>query len=1006
MVQYSRPSRRGMLNRQILKLVVVAALVSQGCTDQTAEVVLPDVVDFNYHIRPILSNSCYVCHGPDISTREADLRLDQFEGATARREGGPAIVPGSPGRSLLIKRVSSDDPDFRMPPASTNKILTDEEIALFSKWIDQGAEYKTHWALIPPASDEWTAANVAVTPIDQYVNRELAARNLEPASQASRESLIRRASYVLTGLPPTPEQVQSFVSDPSPEAYANALDQLLASPHFGERWARHWMDLVRYAEAKGHEFDFTIHGAWQYRDYLIRAFNADVPYDQFVHEHLAGDLLANPRRHPTEGFNESVIGTAYFGLGEGKHSPVDTRIDEAERIDNIIDVTTKTFQGLTVACARCHDHKFDPIPTTDYYSLYGIIESSRFSPTPILSSRHTAALDSLMELREKMRSDIAADWLGRVGATPVVAAALPQSGRQEADTSSTWEMLGDFRSGTTDGWYPKGPAFDASGAQGSPVWFGGPMDSLVTSAVSSRQLITGLPGALRSPTFTIAHDTITVMAAGYKSVIRIVVDNFQLIRYPIHGGLDQEVASLELTPYRFDMGMWKGHKAYIELLVGTYDKNRFVTDQHMLVVNDSSFISAAWAVAHNEERPAIAPRSTATAPLGPAIAAWQDFKATPDQVAAINQAIDAGRLNRPNLQGVMRTGRQIMADLPAVPFFIGMVDGDNVTSAVFGRGNYKTPVGDPVPHRALTVLDSTESPFTRSASGRLDLAETITDPTNPLTSRVMVNRLWHHVFGRGIVKTVDNFGAQGDLPTNPALLDYLALRFVELDWSIKAMLREILLSDTFRRATGTPSDLDPQNLWLSHYPVRRLEAEAIRDGILSVSGRLDPTLYGPPIPIHLTEFMKGRGRPEESGPLDGHGRRSVYISVRRNFLSPMMLAFDKPIPFSTFGARNSSNVPAQSLTLLNDPFVAEQAAVWAQALMGESHVDIQARITDIYLKGLSRRPTNDELTQASAFIQEEAERLGLDESEIMNDAELWTSYCHVVFNLKEFIYLI
>ena len=202
MVQYSRPSRRGMLNRQILKLVVVAALVSQGCTDQTAEVVLPDVVDFNYHIRPILSNSCYVCHGPDISTREADLRLDQFEGATARREGGPAIVPGSPGRSLLIKRVSSDDPDFRMPPASTNKILTDEEIALFSKWIDQGAEYKTHWALIPPASDEWTAANVAVTPIDQYVNRELAARNLEPASQASRESLIRRASYVLTGLPP------------------------------------------------------------------------------------------------------------------------------------------------------------------------------------------------------------------------------------------------------------------------------------------------------------------------------------------------------------------------------------------------------------------------------------------------------------------------------------------------------------------------------------------------------------------------------------------------------------------------------------------------------------------------------------------------------------------------------------------------------------------------------------------------------------------------------------
>lgn len=990
-------------------VLFAAALVLQGCTRDNAGVDLPEVVDFNFHIRPILSNSCYVCHGPDVSTREAELRLDTFEGATAKRDGGYAIVPGSPNRSLLINRVSSHDPDVRMPPAITNKVLTDYEIALLTRWIDQGAEYKTHWALIPPEPTERTNAESNSSPIDQLLNRQIAARDLQTAPEASRESLIRRASYVLTGLPPTPEQVQEYLSDSSPEAYERVLDRMLASPHFGERWARHWMDLVRYAEAKGHEFDFTIHGAWQYRDYLIRAFNEDVPYDEFVTEHLAGDLIAAPRRHPTAGFNESVIGTAFFGLGEGKHSPVNTRIDEAERVDNIIDVTTKTFQGLTVACARCHDHKFDPIPTTDYYALYGIVESSRFAPTPIMSADYHAALDSLKALRMTMRADMADNWRASVDQTPAIAVGRPKIQTPQPDSSESWVMLGDFRSGSLDGWYPQGPAFDLSGIHGTPVLSRNRLDSLVAGAVGSRQLVTGLPGALRSATFTIAHDTITVLASGYKSVIRIVVDNFQLIRAPIHGGLDREVADAALAPYRFDVGMWKGHKAYVELMVGTYDKKQFLTDQHMLVVNDSSYISAAYVVAHDSTAPEIPAATPVQAPLGPAINAWKNFRATFDQVAAINRALDDGVLRKPNLGAPLRTANNIQAGMPELPFFIGMVDGDDVTSPVFGRGNYMTPVGEPVPHRALTVLDSTETPFTKSASGRLDLASMIVNPVNPLTSRVMVNRLWHHAFGRGIVKTVDNFGAQGALPTHPELLDYLALRFVELNWSVKAMLREILLSDAFRRSTTAPdglSDRDPENLLLAHYPVRRLEAEAIRDGVLAVSGRLDPTLFGPPVPIHLTEFMQGRGRPAESGPLDGEGRRSIYISVRRNFLSPMMLAFDKPIPFSTFGARNTSNVPAQSLTLLNDPFVAQQATEWAQALIRTPHVEVEARVTDIYLKGLARKPTIDELTQAASFIEEEARKRKLDDGAIMGDTELWAAYCHVVFNLKEFIYLI
>ena len=281
------------------------------------------------------------------------------------------------------------------------------------------------------------------------------------------------------------------------------------------------------------------------------------------------------------------------------------------------------------------------------------------------------------------------------------------------------------------------------------------------------------------------------------------------------------------------------------------------------------------------------------------------------------------------------------------------------------------------------------------------------DPKNPLTARVMTNRLWHHVFGRGIVATVDNFGAQGALPTHPALLDYLALRFVEQGWSVKALLREMVLSRAFRRASQSPEglgDVDPQNLLLSHYPVRRLEAESIRDGILAASGQLDRTLFGPPVPIHLTQFMKGRGRPETSGPLDGQGRRSLYISVRRNFLSPMLLAFDKPIPFSTFGRRNSSNVPAQSLTMLNDPFVASQAEAWGAALVELPHATIQERISYIYMRAVSRQPSLDEVAQGRTYLETLAQDMGLVyRSHSWTMLPLWAAYCHVIFNLKEFI---
>ena len=1005
----------------------IVACIFSSCSTAVEYANLPDRVDYNFHVRPILSNTCYVCHGPDVSTREADLRLDLRDEVTARRPGGGrAIVPGSAQRSLLVRKVSAEDAEDRMPPAETNHRLTPREIALLSKWIDQGAEFKPPWALIRPDMPQGGDMS-----IDHLVDRQLASKEIAAAPLADRSSLARRASFVLTGLPPSLETLREFVQDSSSGAYERFVDQLLASPRYGERWARHWMDLVRYAESKGHEFDFTIEGAWRYRDYLIRAFNADIPYDQFVTEHIAGDLLDRPRLHPEKGYNESVIATSYLTLGEGKHSPVDTRLDEADRIDNIIDVTTKTFQGLTVACARCHDHKFDPVPTSDYYALYGIFESTRFAYTPLLSSRQAAWLDSIRAANTSLRHSVSSTWKqylnSGAGASKNyldsdLAAAIPENHSTTSDdpmgseshgeSTQNWRFIGDFRSGTYDGWFPHGPAFEPRPEQGLVVSTGNTIDSLAFGVASSRQLAVGMPGALRSPTFTLDMDSIHVVAAGRGSVIRIIVDNFQLINPPIFQTIQAKVESDSPSTYRFGVNLWKGRKAYVELMVGSFKLVQHINDIHRIIQGDSSYVEAAYAIAFSGAAPdlPVLPETlkSTSQNIGQAVDAWVVGQPTVQQLAAINGALHSGILPKLDIGPALDLINRHKANIGKIPYVMAVTAGDVVQSPVFIRGNHQTLGDQPVAHRFLSAVTDDIAPFGESADGRLEMARTIVDPSNPLTARVMANRLWHHAFGRGIVKTVDNFGAQGSLPTHPQLLDYLALKFVEQGWSIKAILREILLSDTFRRSTQASleaQERDPENLLLSHYPVRRLDSEAIRDALLAVSGRLDTTMFGQSVPTHLTEFMNGPGRPEESGPLDGDGRRTVYLEVRRNFLSPMMLAFDRPIPFSTFGARNTTNVPAQSLTMLNDPFVAQQASVWAEAIVTMDGLDTADRIQYIYEKALSRPASPEDIEDGLAYLEAENLRRMLDPTAVKHDAQLWAAYCHVVFNFKEFLYL-
>lgn len=1013
-----------LLSKSTLKWLILpvgAMLILWACqttfSAQSTENV-PDVVDFNYHIRPILSNNCYVCHGPDPSSREAGLRLDTYEGATALLESGSAaIIPGKSGRSHLIQRITSEDPEQHMPPPNQNKQLSPYEVALLEKWIEQGAEYKPHWAFIPPQKPTIpTGKKITDTgnEIDAFIQEKLTEKGLKLAPGANRMSLLRRLSFVLTGLPPTPAELRVFETDASEDAYEKQVDRLLASPHFGERWARHWMDVVRYAESRGHEFDYPVLGAWRYRDYLIRAFNADVPYDQFVREHLAGDMIENPRLHPEKGFNESVYGTAFYTLGEGKHSPVDIRKEESDIIDNMIDVTSKTFQGLTVSCAKCHDHKFDPIPTKDYYSLYGIFESSRVTAHPAdMTAASLRGIDSLQQLKQAIRQTLAGSMPQAV-VQPVrqfERAPVPEV-PQRADCH---EVLGDFRKGAWPGWYSDGIAFGDKPVLGDPVFdeSGTRLLRFEPGKASSKQLALNLPGALRSPNFIIEFDSLIVRAAGEGGVIRVVVDNFQLIQWPIHGYLRQELDDPTMREYHFHLADLKGEKAYVEFLPGRHfpHKGEANKSRNLYRQPENAWVEVEYAITFDDTVPDMRSRIVpATDPIA-AIQAWKSQKASAAQVALLNQLLQKGQLEaRTGATQELIKAYQTLADKPLFnrEFILGMTEGDGVNSPVFIRGNHLQVSEEPVKRRFFAALPEVDVSFEGAGSKREELAEGMLHPQNPLTARVMVNRIWHHLYGRGIVETVDNFGAQGTLPTHPELLDFLAIRFQEEGWSMKKMMRLMVLSATFRQSTqvdSSASAADPLNHLWHHYPVRRLEGEAIRDAILATSDCLDPTMMGESVPVYLTEFMKGRGRPGLSGPLDGDGRRSIYTTILRNFLPPMMLVFDMPAPFSAFGKRNVSNVPAQSLTLMNDPFVIEQAGYWAKSIL-KSASQPEARIEAIYLRALSRKPNAEEVAEGITFLKAQAASYGCEGEGALDEFQIWQDYCHALFNVKEFIHLI
>ncbi len=979
---------------------VIAAEVANVTFDPEA------IAFFETSIRPILVARCQGCHGA--IKQEGNLRLDSRSAMLTGGDSGPAVAPGKLDEGWLIDAVRYGDV-YQMPP---DEQLPTGEIAALEDWVRRGAPWpsteqvegagrielfdlqsrkRNHWAWRPinrPLMPTIESRGESASPIDALLLSRLQEAKLEPTRPAEKRALLRRATYALTGLPPSVDELALFESDSSPEAFANVVDRLLASPHFGERWARHWLDLVRYSETLGHEFDYALTDAWRYRDYVIRALNADLPYDQFVREHIAGDLIHPARVHPTEGYNESIIATAFWYMGEALHAPVDSKADYATRVENQVDVLSKTFLGLTVACARCHDHKFDAISTKDYYALCGYATSSHQQEAMLdPGGKIQDGVQRLEELQQHGREILSQEPTAPEVAEYVARSLLAGAAARSVDDQALRSEIARIKQRTSDAsassndqvvfedfnsdfkhWRATGWAFgDSPTVPGD--WrsdFAKPK-LLVAGQAHSGRLAAGLHGVLRSAKFTIEKPYVHYHLSGRNGKVRLVVDGYMMDKFTdlLFEGLSFTVdTDADMQWHTQSVAKHVGHRAHIELID---------SGDGYIAVDEIRFASAAE------------PDKSAEG-----VAVSEDIWPIPQPSLVM-------------LDQIAKEVETIDANLPAPIRVVAIADGSGEDERVHIRGNHKVP-GDVSPRRFLGAIAGAQQPPHLNGSGRLELAERMLSPENPFIARVMVNRIWHHLFGRGIVATTDNFGVLGEPPSHPELLDYLAARFVEQGWSIKRLIREVMLSQAYQRASvGVPSaeEADPRNILLHRANIRRLEGEAIRDTLLAVSGQLDRTQFGPSVPIHLTRFMDGRGRPEQSGPLDGARRRSIYLEVRRNFLSPMLLAFDTPPPASTTGRRHVSNVPAQALTMLNDPFVSEQCRHWASQVIARTGELPEIRVERLYHEAFSRPPSAEESTEAVAFVVAQAKRHGVD----LDDVQPWADLCHVLVNLKEFIYL-
>ena len=1045
-----------LLPRKIFYPAIFAFLsvlaVSETAAESSKSLSPGELEFFESKIRPVLAESCYECHN-SVDKKKGDIALDWKDALL----DADIIVPGKPEESDLIAAISHD-PDFEAMPSKAPK-LSPVTIQQFKKWIKMGApdprtrkptkadlEAQVDWPSIRDRRAQWWSFQPLkkITPpvatdqvwnthaIDRYIYAGLKAKDLEPQAQADPATLARRAHLILTGLPPSPETVEAFVADPSDTAYEVLIDKLIASPQFGERWARHWMDWYRYAETHGSEGDPPVPYAHVYRDYLIRALNTDVPYDQLIREQLAGDLLEKPRLNDQLKVNESMIGPAQLRMVPHGFGVTNAYDEQITWVDNQIDVVSKAMLGLTVSCARCHNHKFDPISQHDFYRFYGVMVSSR----PTVRNMDTAELQEkhrelIVKSKQAIQAAISDHWLSDLNATQESIRNFKPKERKEQeepkkigdhDPFAAWikgsklegeklkNLLAqhsnshrarlihnekarneatfhlDFRDPDNAGqWFSIGngmkDAISKAGAFAVAAEGGQALTGIYPAGIYSH-LISDKHSAVLNTLFHEAQGKVnTVRGMGNKAVSRFAMRSYPLNHRGLHPvvNMTNELTWRKIGKYDY----WNGEKGYHEIATNSDRASRPGQGRSWFGVleiisgelspKETGAPLAAWhpdsASIQNRDQLLQDYREG----LKAAVEAWKAGSANDDQAILINAALRHQFLSNniadlpAGLRRMIAKHRKIEAEIPQPRRVAGVMDAEIWDQPNLTRGDPRKEE-EPVTRRFLEVFPGEDYPA--DASGRLQLAEDILREDNPLTSRVIVNRLWHHVFGSGLVTSTDNFGLIGEKPSHPELLDYLALSLRESDWSLKKSIRSMVLSRTFRSASTRDektSEVDPLNRQLSFYPARRMQAESIHDALHFVA---DTRI----------------------------GKRVMHEKVVRNAISPFLSTFNFPTPTTTVGKRDLTNVPGQALLLLNGPTAMHCADRWAKRIEGDGQLTSdEEKITRMYRESYSRPPTEAELQTCLNFLAG-----GTEQKDVGNP---WQRLAHALYNTKEFIYV-
>jgi len=989
----------------------------------SAEPTPAQVEFFEKKIRPVLAETCYECHN-SIDKKKADIALDWKD---ALIDSG-IIVPGDPGASILMASIRYEDWFEPMPDKKPQ--LSKLTISQFEEWIRMGApdprteqptkeelesqvdwtvirEDRARWWSFQPVSDpaapavsnaEWSGSE-----IDRFLFDAMTKAGITPQAKASPEVLARRLHLVLTGLPPEPEVVKAFAADPSRETYADLVDSLLDSDAFGERWGRYWMDWFRYAESHGSEGDPPVPYATAYRDYVIRALNEDVPYDQLLREAVAGDLLEEPRVNEELGLNESAIGPAHLRMVPHGFGVTDAYDEQIIFTDNQVDVLTKGTMGMTLSCSRCHNHKFDPLSQEDFYKLYGILVSSRPGvinvDSPDLQALHR---ETLSAMKSGIRKGLANFWLSRVDdaidkldrkSSPALAKAAKTDEthplhpwvrlmglKDDEALAREWDALhrrheerkaekarriaeatfyADLREQETyDRWFKNGTGLGHEVSPAGSFAIAPEGDSVLTGIYPRgiySHLVTDKDNATLHSVFHRAQgESASIRAIGSNATCRLVVRSYPLIHNGLHPApsLPDSFQWINQKKYSY----WNGEQLYFQLNTGP--------DQTAKVTEGRSWFGVTEVYGGDEPMPHVGtpvvalpgdlPEVTGReslvafyrAGLRAALEAWKSASITDEQAALLDAFRKRGLLPVKlaalpgDVQDRIVRYRELEAGIREPVRAPGVIEGEPWDQPFLVRGSYKEEEA-PVARGFLEVFG--DRVYDRQDSGRRELAEDLVGEHNTLVTRVLVNRLWHHVFGRGLVASTDNFGRLGKPPSHPELLDHLASRFRQEDgWSIKSTVRRLVTTRAFQSASVAPEgagEEDPENLLLSYYSPRRLDAEAIRDTIGFVSGSLQ--------------------------------ERAVYRRQKRNNLDPFLKAFNLPIPTTTVGVRDSTNVPAQSLMLLNSGDVTRAANRWRDRIVSDKSLETdEERVIRLFEEAYSRAPTVDELHACLSFLEE------------------------------------